>query len=83
MRCCPRPVCQRRSTSRRPTSTAYYDKHKSEFMTPETVALQYLKLDLADIAADVQVTEEALRKYYDENAAAQYATPERRRPATS
>ena len=58
---------------------AYYDKHKSEFMTPETVALQYLKLDLPGIAAQVQVTEDALRKYYDENAASRYATPERRR----
>ena len=58
---------------------AHYEKRKSEFMTPETVALQYIKLDLPGIAAGVQVTEEALRKYYDENAAARYATPERRR----
>ncbi len=57
---------------------SYYGKHKSEFMTQETVALQYLKLNLADMAASVQVTEEALRKYYEENAA-RNATPERRR----
>jgi len=57
---------------------AYYAQHKSEFMTEEKVALQYLKLDLADMTADVQVTEEALRKYYDENAASN-ETPERRR----
>ena len=49
------------SRSRRPTWPAYYEQHKSEFMTPETVALQYMKLDLAAIAAEIQVTEEALR----------------------
>ena len=41
---------------------AYYAKNKSQFLSQETVALQYLKLDLADIAAGVQVTDEALRK---------------------
>ncbi len=61
--------------------TAYYDKNKSQFMSPETVALQYLKLDLADIAAGVQVTEEGLKKYYDETAAERNAVPERRKAA--
>ncbi len=61
--------------------TAYYDKNKSQFMSQETVALQYLKLDLADIAAGVQVTEEALKKYYDETAAERNAVPERRKAA--
>ena len=35
---------------------AHYDKNKAQFMTPETVSLQYLRLDLAAIAANVQVT---------------------------
>jgi len=61
--------------------TAYYDKNKSQFMSQEKVALQYLKLDLADIAAGVQVTEEALKKYYDETAAERNAVPERRKAA--
>jgi peptidyl-prolyl cis-trans isomerase D len=61
--------------------TAYYDKNKSQFMSPETVTLQYLKLDLADIAASVQVTEEGLKKYYDETAAERNAVPERRKAA--
>ena len=61
--------------------TAYYDKNKSQFLSQETVALQYLKLDLADIAAGVQVTEEALKKYYDETAAERNAVPERRKAA--
>ena len=61
--------------------TAYYDKNKSQFMSQEKVALQYLRLDLADIAAGVQVTEEALKKYYDETAAERNAVPERRKAA--
>jgi len=61
--------------------TAYYDKNKSQFMSQETVALQYLKLDLAEIAAGVQVTEEALKKYYEETAAERNAVPERRKAA--
>lgn len=58
---------------------AHYERHKSEYMTPETVALKYIKLDLADVAAGVEVTTEALRKYYDESAVERYSTPERRR----
>ena len=60
---------------------AYYDKNKSQFLSQETVALQYLKLDLADIAAGVQVTEEGLKKYYEDTAAARNAVPERRKAA--
>ena len=60
---------------------AYYDKNKSQFMSQEKVSLQYLKLDLADIAAGVQVTEEGLKKYYDETAAERNAVPERRKAA--
>ncbi len=60
---------------------AYYDKNKSQFMSPEAVDLQYLRLDLADIAAGVQVTEEGLKKYHDETAAERNAVPERRKAA--
>jgi len=61
--------------------TAYYDKNKSQFMSQETVALQYLQLNLADIAAGVQVTEDGLKKYYEETAAERNAVPERRKAA--
>jgi peptidyl-prolyl cis-trans isomerase D len=56
-----------------------YEERKADFMTPETVNLQYLRLDLADVAAQVQVTEEGLRAYYDQVAAERYMTTERRR----
>ncbi len=60
---------------------AYYDGHKQDFMTPETVALQYLELNLADVAAAVQVTDAGLHAYYDQVAPERYTDPERRRAA--
>ena len=57
---------------------AHYEKNRAQFMTPESVSLQYLRLDLAEIAASVQVTDEGLRKYYEENLA-RNETPERRK----
>jgi peptidyl-prolyl cis-trans isomerase D len=59
-------------------TSAYYEQHKADFMTPETVSLQYLQLTLADIAAGVQVTDGALRKYYDQVAPERFVDPERR-----
>jgi peptidyl-prolyl cis-trans isomerase D len=45
---------------------AYYDANKSNYMTPETVGLQYVELKLSDVASEVAVTEEALRAHYDQ-----------------
>ena len=44
---------------------AYYEKNKSNFMTPETVALKYIELKVDDIAAQVKVSDEALATYYE------------------
>jgi peptidyl-prolyl cis-trans isomerase D len=56
-----------------------YEERKVDFQTPETVNLQYVRLDLADVAAQVQVTEDGLRAFYDQVAAERYTTTERRR----
>jgi peptidyl-prolyl cis-trans isomerase D len=53
---------------------AYYDAHKSEYMTPETVNLRYVELSLADLATKVKVEDAQLKAYYDEQKA---KTPER------
>ncbi len=58
---------------------SYYEEHKAEFMTEETVALQYLELRLADIASEVDVTEQELREYYEQIAPERFVAPERRR----
>ena len=40
-----------------------YEERKADFQTPETVNLQYVQLNLADVAAQVEVTEEGLRAF--------------------
>jgi peptidyl-prolyl cis-trans isomerase D len=52
----------------------YYDAHKSEYLTPETVNLRYVEVSLADLAAKVSVDDAQLRAYYEEQ---KTKTPER------
>ncbi len=47
--------------------TAYYEAHKSEFLTDETATVEYVELKRDDVAAQAAVTEDDLRKYYAEN----------------
>lgn len=58
---------------------ARFEQRKADFQTPETVDLQYVMLTLPEVAAEVQVTEEGLRAFYDQVAAERFATAERRR----
>ena len=53
---------------------AYYDAHKAEYMTPETVDLRYVELSLEKLAAKVSVDDAQLKAYYEEQKA---KTPER------
>ncbi|HEX3950221.1 MAG TPA: SurA N-terminal domain-containing protein [Steroidobacteraceae bacterium] len=53
---------------------SYYDAHKSEYMTSETVDLRYVELSLAQLASKVSVDDAQLKTYYDEQKA---KTPER------
>jgi peptidyl-prolyl cis-trans isomerase D len=57
---------------------SWYEKHKTDYQTQEAVTLQFLRLDLADVAAGVKVTEEDLRRHYDQVATERYVTAERR-----
>jgi len=57
---------------------SWYDSHLAEYMTPETVDVEYLDLRLADVERSVEVTEEALKTYY-EQVKDRFETPERRR----
>ncbi|HMI76429.1 MAG TPA: SurA N-terminal domain-containing protein [Steroidobacteraceae bacterium] len=45
---------------------AYYDAHKSEYMTPETVNLRYVELSLAQLESKVSVDDAQLKAFYDE-----------------
>jgi peptidyl-prolyl cis-trans isomerase D len=52
----------------------YYDAHKPEYMTPETVNLHYVELSLADLSSKVTVDDAQLKAYYEDQKA---KTPER------
>lgn len=56
----------------------WYEEHKSEFLLPEKVDLQYLELTRDQAASTIEVTEAALRDYY-EQVKERYQSPERRR----
>nr|WP_299239923.1 SurA N-terminal domain-containing protein [uncultured Halomonas sp.] len=43
---------------------SYYDAHQTEFRRPEEVRLNYVVLDQADMAKDVEVDDQALREAY-------------------
>ncbi len=53
---------------------SYYEAHKSDYMTPETVNLRYVEISLAQLASKVSVDDAQLKTYYDEQKA---KTPER------
>ena len=53
---------------------AYYEAHKAEYMTPETVNLRYIELSVAQLESKVTVNDAQLKAYYDEQKA---KTPER------
>ena len=53
---------------------AYYDAHKSDYMTPETVNLRYVELSLEQLASKVSVDDAQLKSYYEEQKA---KTPDR------
>ncbi|MEO8122633.1 MAG: SurA N-terminal domain-containing protein, partial [Burkholderiales bacterium] len=59
---------------------AYYKNpaQAARFMAPEQANIEYVLLDLNTLKADITVSDEDLRKYYNENAA-RYTTPEERR----
>jgi peptidyl-prolyl cis-trans isomerase D len=53
---------------------AYYDAHKAQYMTPETVDLRYVEISMAQLEDKVKVDDAQLKAYYDEQKA---KTPER------
>lgn len=57
---------------------AYYDSHRQDYLTAERVNLRYVELELASLLPQVEVTEDALRAWYEDNLA-RHASDERRR----
>ncbi|HET7570441.1 MAG TPA: SurA N-terminal domain-containing protein [Gammaproteobacteria bacterium] len=46
--------------------TAYYNNHKSEFMTPEQVSIAYIELDADKLAKNVPIKEAKLHELYQQ-----------------
>ncbi len=44
----------------------YYDRNKARYMHPETVSISYVELKASDLASDIPVDEEAVRRLYDD-----------------
>jgi len=57
---------------------AWYQQHLADYRNPEKVSVEYLALNLEDLAREVQVSEEDLHKLYEEQKAS-FGTPERRK----
>ena len=57
---------------------AYYDSNGDRFMTTEAVSLEFAEMRIEQLAAQVEPSEDDLRKLYDENRAS-YMLEERRR----
>jgi peptidyl-prolyl cis-trans isomerase D len=56
----------------------YYDEHRDEYMTPESVRLQFAELRLEQLAPQVVVSDAELREEYEKNRE-RYVQPEKRR----
>jgi len=58
--------------------SAYYQQHQDAYQTDEQISVEYVELNLDDLARDVNATDEQLKAYYEEQKA-QFTTPERRK----
>lgn len=56
----------------------YYLANQARFENKEQVKVDYISLDVADIAKDIKVTDEELSRYYQEHLT-NFTTPEQRR----
>lgn len=55
----------------------YYEANQQMFTSEEQVAVDYISLSVNDLMKDVAVTEEQVRKQFEQNQASFVATPER------
>lgn len=55
----------------------FYDNNPSDFMSPEKVSLDYVDINVADLAKNETVTEQDAQAYYQEHQG-QYQTPAKR-----
>jgi peptidyl-prolyl cis-trans isomerase D len=61
-----------------PALQAYYKAHSNDFMSKELVDVDYIRINKADLVANVNVNDADIKKYYNDNIA-QFKSLEKRR----
>jgi peptidyl-prolyl cis-trans isomerase D len=56
----------------------YYQQHQDAYKIPEQASIEYLELSLDELARNIEVNDDKLRVFYEEQKA-QYTSPERRK----
>ncbi len=57
---------------------AYYEKHKDKLLVPEQVKIEFLLFSASSLIPTIQVSDDEIKKYYDENAAKFQGNEQRR-----
>lgn len=45
----------------------YYQKHKKEFIAPEKVSIDYVRLSMQQLKGQIKISDDEVKRYYDEN----------------
>jgi peptidyl-prolyl cis-trans isomerase D len=53
---------------------SYYQQHQKEFLTPEKVSIDYIRLSMSDIKTNIKITDQKIKRYYEDNKS-NYYTP--------
>jgi peptidyl-prolyl cis-trans isomerase D len=57
----------------------YYADNKEQFKTPEMVSIEYLELDINEVAGEYEISESEMRQQYEQNAKLYESEPEQRK----
>lgn len=45
----------------------YYQQHRTEFVAPEQISIEYVRLSIQDIKKTINISDTSVKQYYDEN----------------
>ncbi len=46
--------------------TDYFQEHRKEFVTPEKVSVNFIRLSMSDVRGRIKISDEDIQHYYDE-----------------
>ena len=53
---------------------SYYKQHQKEFLSPEKVSVEYIRLSMAEIKKGIKISQQQITRYYEDNQS-NYYTP--------